>query len=179
VAAEIGAVDAEMVGPSPDFDPIPFTGTFTKGSFDYRRYFSKGGPRKSIKEKRLVLAFRIRAGVAGGTLPFFEQYFIGGAESLRGYTEDRFWGRKMLLTSVELRKPIAQAITGVIFVDYGDAWDAPANYFIGQFPQSASFQGHYGVGVGMRVTTPIGFIRLDYGVGSEGGRTHFSMGQAF
>ncbi len=125
------------------------------------------------------VAFRLKAGYADGTLPFFEQYFVGGAESLRGYREDRFWGTKSLLLSAEFRKPIAQAISGVVFLDYGDAWDAPSDYFIGELEQSSSFEGHLGVGVGMRVQTPIGHIRLDYGTGSEGGRTHFSMGQAF
>ena len=112
-------------------------------------------------------------------LPFFEQFFVGGAESLRGYREDRFWGDNMLLISVELRKPIAQAITGVVFVDYGDAWNGNPEFFIGELEQHVNFKGHFGTGVGMRVTTPIGHLRLDYGIGTEGGRTHFSMGHAF
>lgn len=184
VAFEFGRVDAVRFDqPTPGvFTEIPFEGTFQKGSIDLRRYFSKGGKKTSIQEKRTVLAVRLRAGIAGGKLPFFEQFFIGGAESLRGYREDRFWGTKMLLASVELRKPIAQSISGVIFVDYGDAWGAPpefANLNISGLSQSNKFVGNFGVGVGMRVATPIGNLRLDYGVGKEGGRTHFSMGQAF
>lgn len=182
VSVEFGTVDADQFALDPatqQYVAVPFDGAFTKATIDYRTYISRGGRRTAPDQKRTVLAFRIRLGYASGTLPFFEQYFIGGAESLRGYREDRFWGKQSLLTSVELRKPIAQSISGVIFVDYGDAWNAPAQYFIGTLPQSSNFQGHFGVGVGMRVATPIGHIRLDYGVGSEGGRTHFSMGQAF
>jgi outer membrane protein insertion porin family len=182
LSVEFGTVNADQYELNPvtqQYFAVPFEGAFTKGAIDYRMYMSRGGRRTAPDQKRTVLAFRIRVGVASGTLPFFEQYFIGGAESLRGYREDRFWGRKSLLASVELRKPIAQSISGVVFVDYGDAWDAPSQYFIGTLPQSASFVGNLGVGVGMRVATPIGHIRLDYGVGTEGGRTHFSMGHAF
>jgi len=160
--------------------PIPFNGPFTKTSIDERRYFSKGGRKLTPNDKRVTLATRVKAGFASGTIPFFEQFFVGGAESLRGYREDRFYGDKMLLLSVELRKPIAQSISGVLFVDYGDAWGSPATFQkVTQLPQSNSFQGNFGFGVGMRVNTPIGHLRLDYGIGSEGGRTHFSMGQAF
>ncbi|WP_270446389.1 BamA/TamA family outer membrane protein, partial [Anaeroglobus sp. AF13-6AC] len=35
------------------------------------------------------------------------------------------------------------------------------------------------VGAGLRVTTPIGPIRLDYGVGKDGGKFHFSFGGKF
>ena len=88
----------------------------------------------------------------------------------------------MFLASVELRKPIAQAMSGVVFVDYGDAWGIPPVFSgvdINGLSQSNNFVGNVGIGVGMRVATPIGNLRLDYGIGSEGGRTHFSTGQAF
>jgi len=165
--------------PGTGFVQDPFDGPFNKASVDIRRYFSKGGRKLTPQDKRVTLAFRLRAGISSGKLPFFEQFFIGGAESLRGYQEDRFWGDNMLLASAELRKPIAQSISGVLFADYGDAWAGNPSFFITQLPQSQTFQGNLGVGVGIRVNTPIGHLRLDYGVGSEGGRTHFSMGQAF
>lgn len=157
----------------------PFKGTFTKTAVDARRYFSRKGPKTSPEDRRVTLAMRLRAGLAGGTLPFFEQFFVGGGESLRGYREDRFWGDRMLLASIELRKPLAQAISGVLFVDYGDAWGGNTDYQVNSLPQTTGFDGHFGTGVGLRVSTPIGNLRLDYAYGDEGGRTHFSMGQAF
>lgn len=159
--------------------PTAFTGPFNSTSVDIRRYYSRGGRKTTPQDKRTTLAFRLRAGFASGAVPFAEQFFIGGGESLRGYREDRFWGDKMLLASVEVRKPIAQSIAGVIFMDYGDAWGGDPDYTFSGLPQTDGFEGHYGVGVGMRVVTPIGHLRLDYGIGTEGARTHFSMGQAF
>ncbi|MCL5103954.1 MAG: BamA/TamA family outer membrane protein [Armatimonadetes bacterium] len=160
-------------------EPFPFKGGFQKASVDLRRYFSRQGAKKTPQDKRTTIAIRMRTGYATGKIPYFEQFFVGGSESLRGYREDRFWGDRMLLTSIELRKPIAQSISGVIFVDYGDAWGGDPTYNIAQLPQHQNFQGSFGTGVGIRVTTPIGHLRLDYGVGKEGARTHFSMGQAF
>lgn len=182
LSIEYGTVNGNTFSsnsPSPGFSETPFDGPFNKASIDIRRYFSKGGRKLTPQDKRVTLAFRLRAGISSGKLPFFEQFFVGGAESLRGYQEDRFWGDNMLLTSVELRKPIAQSISGVLFLDYGGAWAGNPEFFITQLPQSQTFQGNVGTGVGIRVNTPIGHLRLDYGIGSEGGRTHFSMGQAF
>jgi outer membrane protein insertion porin family len=50
---------------------------------------------------------------------------------------------------------------------------------IPELSQSSSFKGHFGYGLGIRVATPIGNLRFDYGFGDEGSRTHFSIGQAF
>ncbi len=123
-------------------------------------------------------------------MPFFEQYFVGGAETLRGFREDRFWGRNMFLASAEYRFPLAKSLTGVAFVDYGDAWGAAEEYrkravppditdLIDGFPQHESFSGNVGYGIGIRVRTPIGPLRLDYGFSTEGSRAHFSIGHVF
>jgi len=181
VLVEYGTTSGTRYEKDVDATPMafPFDGTFGKASVDVRHYFSAGGKKKSIQDKRSTLAMRLQVGYARGSLPFYEQFFVGGGDSLRGYREDRFWGRNKLLASIEFRKPVAQSTTGVLFVDYGDAWGSPSYFDISELPQTDGFQGHYGVGVGLRLVTPIGRIRLDYGVGDEGSRTHFSMGQAF
>jgi outer membrane protein insertion porin family len=168
---------------------------FTKYSIDLRRYFSRGGPRKELNERRKVPAVRLLVGSLTGNVPFFEQYFMGGAETLRGYREDRFWGRNMLLLNSEYRVPMASSLMGVVFVDYGDAWGAPSEFrqvttvdefgtpvttdLIPGLTQHESFSPSLGYGVGIRVATPLGPVRLDYGFGSEGSRAHFSIGHAF
>lgn len=184
ISTEVGTVDGNTfepytVGDQTTFVELPFKGGFMKNQIDIRRYFSFKGRKTSPQDKRVTWAFRIRGGIASGSIPYFEQFFAGGAESIRGYREDRFWGDNMFVTSLEFRKPIAQSITGVVFMDYGDAWNGNPAYVIEGFSQSQTFEGHLGYGIGMRVTTPIGHIRLDYGIGDEGSRTHFSMGQAF
>ncbi|MEN6372789.1 MAG: BamA/TamA family outer membrane protein [Armatimonadota bacterium] len=155
-------------------------GPFQKLQIDIRHYWSKGGRKEAPTDKRVTLAARLLAGVSNGDLPFFEQFFVGGAESLRGYREDRFWGDKMAVLSIEYRHPVSQGLTGVLFLDYGDAWGAPRTYSISDdLDQHSGFSPSIGTGIGLRVNTPIGNLRFDYGIGSDGARTHFSIGQAF
>jgi outer membrane protein insertion porin family len=152
---------------------------FGKGSLEWRQYFSLQGKRKKLDQEKSAIAMRVQLGAATGTLPFFEQFFVGGAETLRGYREDRFWGKYNLLGSIELRQPLARRLKGVLFLDAGDAWGGSySNVNITGFKQSG-FKPHFGVGLGIRVGTPLGPIRLDYGFGDEGGRTHFSIGNVF
>lgn len=172
---------------------------FSKYSTDIRMYFSKRP--KVNKEKdnimpknRKVIALRFMGGSLSGNVPFFEQYFLGGAESLRGYEEDRFWGKNMLLGSAEFRIPMGTSLIGVLFADYGDAWgarsihrnpndpnlaDDPFKKILEEMPQHDGFSPSLGYGLGIRVATPIGPLRLDYGFGDEGSRAHFSIGHVF
>ncbi|HLJ54694.1 MAG TPA: BamA/TamA family outer membrane protein, partial [Chthonomonadaceae bacterium] len=152
---------------------------FSKGQFEWRQYFSLQGRRKHLTDEKSAIAVRFLAGGAAGTLPFFEQFFVGGAESLRGYREDRFWGKYMFLGSIELRQPLARRLKGVVFADVGDAWGGPYSNVSLQGFQQTGFQPRASVGLGIRVGTPLGPIRLDYGIGSEGGRAHFSIGNVF
>jgi outer membrane protein insertion porin family len=154
--------------------------SFFKYRFDLRRYITVGRKRETIDEPTRVLAFRALGGFSSGGLPFFEQYFLGGGETLRGYIEDRFWGTKMVLGSVEYRMPVASSIQGVLFADAGDAWGSPdASLASAEFKQDSKFRFHLGYGFGIRVKTPLGPLRIDYGIGSEGSRTHFSIGHVF
>jgi outer membrane protein insertion porin family len=159
------------------------TNLFTKLNGDFRQYFSPGQPRLDNFEPRPVFATRVKVGTYTGNVPFFEQYFLGGAESLRGFREDRFWGRYTFLASLEYRFPLGSSLTGVAFTDMGDAWGADEAYrsttIFPQLPQHANFSPQLGYGLGVRVSTPIGPLRLDYGLSNEGSRAHFSIGHVF
>jgi outer membrane protein insertion porin family len=157
------------------------SGEIHKISVDFRTYLSHG-KRVSVTQQKRVLAMRLMLGYEGGVVPFVEQFFVGGADSLRGYLESRFWGTRMMLGSVEYRFPFGSSLQGVGFVDVGDAWGTRyplVTDIQGRFTQHEGFHPRVGVGAGLRVTTPIGPLRLDYGVGSEGAHVHFSIGHAF
>jgi len=154
---------------------------FFKVNLDARQYISLSGPRRRDKptQEKTIIAVRTILGTSAGTLPFFEQFFVGGGDSLRGYRDDRFWGSNLFLTSAELRYPLAPKFKGVLFADLGDAWGGEyKNIVLNGFTQDG-FHLHLGVGLGIRVITPIGPLRLDYGFGDEGGLAHFSIGQTF
>lgn len=180
--SDIGRADLKPVGTVGGQTPAGVFGVvnYTKFGIDARRYLSPQGRRQTPNDKRNVFALRLMLASSTGKLPFSEQYFVGGAETLRGYQEDRFWGKNMFLASVEFRTPLANSLTGVVFADAGDAWDSLyQNVNIPGFSQHSGFGPNVGFGVGLRVRTPIGPIRIDQGFGSEGARTHFSIGHVF
>lgn len=166
-----GAVGNSLLGHS----------SFVKTFIEYRQYLSNQPARtiKDISEPRRVLALRLRYGnIMGGHAPFFEQFFAGGSDTLRGYDEDRYWGKEMLLGTAEYRYPIQKSMNLIGFVDYGDAWGGYNS--VGSFTQDRSFNGHFGYGLGLSFRTPLGPIRLDLGFNENGkSRTHFLIGTSF
>ena len=116
-----------------------------------------------------MVAFRGMAGWANGELPDSQRFALGGADTLRGYQDDQFKGKRMMAATVEYRFPLAKKVYGVIFSDNGRAWSG--------INGNNTFKTSFGFGV--RLNTPLGAVRLDYGKGSEGGRTHFSFGGQF
>src|SRR5690606_12672609 len=120
----------------------------------------------------LVLAGRLVWGHSIGKLPPFEQYFIGGTDTVRGYDTDSQFGDNQLYGNLELRYRFNKKFQFVVFGDGGSA------YCGGNSPYG-SFDPLFSVGVGIRLQTPIGPIRLDLGKGSDGIKTHFGIGPTF
>lgn len=143
------------------------------GDFDFYKFTAETRMYKKVGAKN-VLAFRARAGFIQGDAPYSQLFTLGGADSLRGYEDDQFRGKKMYNATLEFRFPLVKKVTGVLFADIGDAWDAPN---VTWYDSKKSF--NYGVGAGVRVTTPIGPVKLDYGVGKDENKFHFSFGTQF
>lgn len=143
------------------------------GDFDFYKFTAETRMYKKIGAKN-VLAFRARAGFIQGDAPYSQLFTLGGADSLRGYEDDQFRGKNMYNATLEFRFPLVKKVTGVLFADIGDAWDAPN---VTWYDSKKSF--NYGVGAGVRVTTPIGPVKLDYGVGKDENKFHFSFGTQF
>ncbi len=154
---------------------------FFRVGFDYRSYRTPSKKRRTADDlSREVYAFRLRGGTVQGTIPFFEQYFAGGNDSIRGYNEDRFWGKNLLFASFEYRKPIQDQFSLVTFLDAGGAWGGYGGFDTNGFTQTDGFKLRLGYGVGLRLRTPIGPVRLDFAFNNEGGsRPHFMIGNSF
>ena len=146
-----------------------FAGGAFGGEFDFNKYTAESRNYHKVGKSQVV-ALRATLGYADGHMPMAGKFSVGGADTLRGYEDDQFKGDKMLAATAEYRFPVVKKVEGVVFTDIGKAWDGEG-YQLDDLKAS--------VGVGMRVTTPIGPIRIDYAQGAEGGKTHFSFGGQF
>jgi len=142
-----------------------------------------------------VLELRARAGVADSfddtpRVPIYERFFIGGANTIRGYRERRLGprdpgnndpvgGNAYWVGNIEETFPIyPDLIKGAVFFDIGSLSEK-----IGDFGSGTTFKG---AGFGVRIKTPIGPVKLDLGyplddVAGEKkkARFYFSISQGF
>jgi outer membrane protein assembly factor BamA len=144
------------------------------GDFDYRKYTQEF--RYFIPFSRHTIGFRERVGYAEGDLPLYEEFRLGGANSIRGIPEDTLTGSKSILLNAELRYAIDKK-EQFVFAAFSD-WGWAGEHFNG-------LESEKGVGVGIHFTIPqfgFGAIRLDYGwqIGGESEEIlHFGIGEMF
>ncbi len=74
---------------------------FGKAGIDFRAYHS------TDTTKGFAFAFRAAAGKVWGIHPFYESLFLGGVNSLKGYSRERFAGDGLILGQAEIRLPVA------------------------------------------------------------------------
>ena len=162
---------------------------FVKGTFGatyYHTFFEK-----------VVMELKLRGGLAGAygdskTVPIYERFFAGGANTIRGYKErrvsprdpgsnDPIGGNAIALANMEFTFPLYEKVLkGAVFYDVGNCW-ADASEFI----TGGDFRN--GVGFGVRVKTPIGPVKVDWGYPLNGnynddkgmGEFYFSMSRGF
>jgi len=122
-------------------------------------------------------------------IPTAEKFYLGGANSVRGYRERSIQvytqsgslvgpGRTFMLGNLEYRIPFTddKSFSMVFFYDVGDVYEGEWEFGLNDLKSA--------VGMGVRFNTPMGPIRLDYGYGLDfpnknRGQFHFSIGQAF
>jgi outer membrane protein assembly factor BamA len=164
--------------------------SFTTATLDFRKYymFSRG----------TQLAGRIFGATSQGDNPAY--FYLGGANTLRGYQDYVFEGNNLALASVELRFPfIRQLVTGgplplslggirgVLFFDMGGAWSGHFTdvTFAHKVNGGDQLKDMYtGYGFGIRMWFSYFLMRLDFAWatqfdGNVVRRTHFSLGGDF
>ncbi len=157
---------------------------FYKFTGNYQRYRGLGDGS--------VLAWRGRVGFSdtygrSEAVPVESRYFLGGANSVRGYKESGLGpsyidaagvervagGQFLLLANLETRFPLPLLarwhFAGAAFFDAGNVWDSAADVHGNDFRLTSDASEttvndmRYGIGLGIRYNTPVGPIRLDYG----------------
>jgi len=137
--------------------------------------------------KDLVIAIRLKLGImepirGDRITPLEERFYAGGSNSIRGWAHARIspqsddgelmGGNSYQENSLELRFPIWNILSGVIFSDFGNVWKEPYYVRLNDLK--------YAVGTGLRIKTPIGPVRVDGAVSEDKDYQFFvSLGQAF
>lgn len=173
---------------------VELAGSFLGGQKDFWKWTGSASAYFTPLVENQVLELRAALGLTNDfgdsrTVPIFERFFVGGAESIRGYrerrvgpkdpvTNDPIGAESMAVFNVEYTIPLVEFIKGAIFFDVGNGWNR-----VGEFLQEGFKSG---VGAGARIKTPFGPVKLDYGWPinpdpgeRETGRIHFSASRSF
>ncbi|MFH2138436.1 MAG: outer membrane protein assembly factor BamA [Candidatus Omnitrophota bacterium] len=163
------------------------------GDKDFVKYYTNHSKYFPLTEKA-VLELKARAGYVESyddtkVVPIYERFYAGGANTIRGYKErrvgpegergDPIGGRILGVFNVEYIYKIAKNLKWAFFYDNGNVWRRPSEFEWDNLKLKSS------IGTGIRVKTPLGPIRLDYGYalnpkpGESKGRFHFTMSHEF
>ncbi len=124
-------------------------------------------------------------------IPVPERFFAGGTSTHRAFTRDNLGiypqtlnedgigvgGNVLLIGNAEWRIPVTGGFEVALFVDVGNTWADPKNVNLGEI--------RTGVGVGLHYLTPVGPLRLEYGLkldrkpGEDAGAFAFAVGYPF
>jgi outer membrane protein assembly complex protein YaeT len=139
----------------------------------------------------LVAGISMKTGIAEPVspsidIPVHKRFYCGGTTSVRGYGEwmigptnedgDPTGGKVLYEGSAELRIPLYRILGAAVFLDWGNVW---------QTYDDVDASVRWGAGAGIRIKTPLGSIRLDYGwkiaprEEETAGAWHFAIGEAF
>lgn len=147
---------------------------------------------------KFVMELKARAGWAtaygsSDEVPIYERFYAGGANTIRGYKERKvgprdtgsdepIGGDALFIGNAEVTFPVYEKILkGAIFFDFGNVWADTKDFLIGGGYKS-------GAGIGIRVNTPVGPFRLDWGYplvknnpndDSKSGEFYFSVSRGF
>lgn len=135
----------------------------------------------NLSEGPQALAFNIQAGTILGDVPPYEAFALGGTNSIRGYEEGEVGGgRSYAQFTAEYRFPLFSFLGGALFFDAATDLGSGSSVLGTPGPSRGKPGSGFGYGAGVRVQTPLGPLRIDYGFSNQGeGRIHFGIGERF
>ena len=128
-----------------------------------------------------ALAFNLQAGTIIGEAPPYEAFILGGSNSVRGFGDGEVGsGKSFFQATAEYRFPIFKIVGGALFFDYGTTLGSDDNVQ-GEPSVLRGLPGSgYGYGLGVRIQSPLGPIRVDYAISDDGdNEIQFGIGEKF
>ncbi|MEP7107340.1 MAG: BamA/TamA family outer membrane protein [Ferruginibacter sp.] len=131
-----------------------------------------------FKTEGFVIANRIGGGTAVGKPAFFQQLYLGGKQTLRGFHTNRFAGKTLLYNNLEMRLKLfdfnSYLLPGTVgliaFNDIGRVW----------LPGQSSSKWHAGYGTGIYILpAQLLLIQGVVGFSKEGSLPYISIGFRF
>ena len=168
---------------------IEYAGGFLEGETSFFKFTTDHRYYWQLSEN-WVVGHAIRLGFAEGLrenreqqIISFERFRAGGSTTVRGYEERSLGpldevgnhrGDVLFIFNTELRFPVYRFIGGALFFDTGNVWN--------KLSELDTSPLHSAVGLGLRVDTPVGPVRVDYGVPLRRdftSRIYIELGHAF
>ena len=149
---------------------IEQAGGWMPGTFNY---FNVGGDVHHYRhafDDRVVFASRLRYGAidpAGpeADIPLLKRFFLGGSNEMRGWgiyevsplsaSGEPVGGKSLLTATGEVRVRLLPRLSGAFFIEAGNVWQDSWAVHLDDLL--------YDLGPGLRLQTPFGLIRVDFG----------------
>ncbi len=136
-----------------------------------------------------TLVLNLQGGTILGDSPPYDAFNLGGSSSVRGYSSgDVGTGESFIQATAEYRFPMFSFnafdddvdVGGTLFFDYATDLGS-GDDVIGMPAEARDKPGDgYGYGLGVRALTPVGPVRLEFGINDEGDtRVIFKIGDRF
>lgn len=148
--------------------------SFDAGDLRYYSLEAQMEGRTPIKSQNSVLVgqanFEINREQGGSDrIPFYLQPHIGGSSTLRGYQLDRFYGRGLILATLEYRIRIHPNVQFYPFFDEGQIFEKTEDL------RWLDWHRNYGFGFRFRSARGV-FLTMEFGWGGEGTQFHLLFG---
>ncbi|WP_035257992.1 outer membrane protein assembly factor BamA [Desulfatirhabdium butyrativorans] len=171
---------------------VEYAGNFLGGTIGFTKYIAEAGHYFPLFWKTVGFAHAKIGYIQdhpGELLPPYDRFYLGGINSLRGFSWDelspvdangnKIGGDKYIQFNFEYIFPLIReaGLMGVAFYDTGNLYNDDQSLSLSDLRKST--------GGGIRWYSPMGPIRLEYGYvldrkeNESGGRWEFTMGSAF
>ncbi len=150
--------------------------TLGVGDIAFQRFEARAGRFETIHQVTFFAGLQfgiVRPDNPNDSIPIFERYSLGGANTVRGYEQEELGprdaqnnplgGNAFAVGNLEVRHTLYKKLAGVWFLDGGQLYTQPIGKEWPYIQAKSLGDFAYGTGPGLRLNTPVGAVRLELG----------------